>query len=89
MDDPAQLAALADAQPVLGIFGAEDQQIPISEVTAFEEALNQAGIENTVTIYDGVGHAFLTAENYDGPGAGGKAWQQLLAFLGENVGGVR
>ena len=86
VDDPAQLQALTEAQPVLGIFGAEDQQIPLSEVTAFENALNEAGIENTVTVYDGVGHAFLTAENYDEPGAAGEAWQQLLAFLDENVG---
>lgn len=83
--DPAQLQVLSEAQPVLGIFGAEDQQIPLSEVSAFEDALNQAGIENTVTVYDGVGHAFLTAENYDDPGAAGEAWQQLLAFLDENV----
>jgi carboxymethylenebutenolidase len=85
VDDPTQLQALTEAQPVLGIFGAEDQQIPLSEVTAFENALNEAGIENTVTVYDGVGHAFLTAENYDEPGAAGEAWQQLLAFLDENV----
>ncbi|MEZ4635167.1 MAG: dienelactone hydrolase family protein [Caldilineaceae bacterium] len=45
------------------------RQIPISEVTVLEEALNQAGIENTVTIYDGVGHA-SHRENHDGPGAG-------------------
>ncbi len=83
--DPQQLQALTQAQPVLGIFGAEDQQIPVSEVEAFEAALTNAGIQNTVTVYDGVGHAFLTADNYDEPGAPGQAWNQLLAFLDENV----
>ncbi|MBX2998337.1 MAG: dienelactone hydrolase family protein [Caldilineaceae bacterium] len=83
--DPTALQALADAQPVLAIFGAEDAQIPVSEVEAFRAALSAAGIEHTVTVYDGVGHAFVTAENYDQPGTPGEAWQQLVAFLEENV----
>lgn len=83
--DPAALEALAEAQPLLGIFGAEDGQIPLSEVESFRAALSTAGIEHTVTVYDGVGHAFVTAENYDQPGAPGEAWQQLTAFLEEHV----
>lgn len=85
--EASALAPLTQAEPVLGIFGAEDQQIPVSEVNAFEAALAQAGINHEVTIYDGVGHAFVTAENYNESGAGGEAWQQAVAFLNENVGG--
>jgi dienelactone hydrolase len=43
-------------------------------------------IENEISIYPGVGHAFLTEDNYDQPGAASEAWQQTLAFLGENLG---
>ncbi len=80
-----RLRPLLQAQPVLGIFGAEDAQIPVAEVEAFAAALDQLGVENTVTIYPGVGHAFLNAENYNEPGPPGEAWQQTLAFLAESL----
>ncbi len=79
--DVTRLRPLLQAQPILGIFGAQDAQIPTAEVQAFAAALNQLGIENTITIYPGVGHAFLTAENYNQPGPAGQAWQQTLEFL--------
>lgn len=82
-----RLRPLLQAQPVLSIFGAEDAQIPVAEVEAFAAALDQLGVANTVTVYPGVGHAFLTAENYTEPGPPGEAWQQTLAFLAENVQG--
>ncbi|MDJ0754518.1 MAG: dienelactone hydrolase family protein [Ardenticatenaceae bacterium] len=84
--EPDLLRPLVDGQPVLGIFGAEDTSIPTQEVLEFEAALNSLNIENEITIYDGVGHAFLTEENYNEAGAAGDAWQQTLAFLEENIG---
>ncbi len=83
--DPAQLHPLQAAQPVLGIFGGDDASIPQSEVDAFEAALGAAGIEHEITVYDGVGHAFLTGENYETAGASSQAWQQLIAFLDKHV----
>jgi carboxymethylenebutenolidase len=83
--DPAQLGAMEEAAPVLGVFGAEDGNIPVSEVRAFEEALGRRNIEHTITIYDGVGHAFVGSENYDAGGTATEAWNQLLAFLEENL----
>ena len=84
--DPALLRPLVEAQPVLGIFGEEDRSIPTQEVLEFEAALNSLNIENEITIYPGVGHAFLNEDNYDQPGAASDAWQQTLAFLAENLG---
>ncbi|MBE2199976.1 MAG: dienelactone hydrolase family protein [Anaerolinea sp.] len=84
--DAERLRPLLQAQPILGIFGDEDAQIPVSKVNAFQDALNEIGVSNTITIYPGVGHAFLTAENYDKPGASGDAWQQTLAFLEAVIG---
>jgi carboxymethylenebutenolidase len=83
--DPDLLRPLTDGQPVLGVFGEEDQSIPVADVLEFEAALNTLAIPNEITIYEGVGHAFLTEENYDQPGAAMDAWQQTLRFLAENL----
>lgn len=83
--DPNALAPLANSRGVLGIFGEEDAQIPVAEATAFEAALETLAIPHEVTVYPGVGHAFLTAENYDQPGPAGEAWQQTLDFLSRNL----
>jgi carboxymethylenebutenolidase len=78
--EASQLGPLRD-QPLLGIFGATDGQIPVSEVRAFETALNSLNAPATITIYEGVGHAFVTETNYNQPGAAGEAWQQISDFL--------
>lgn len=83
--DPALLAPLTDGQPVLGIFAEEDNTIFPQEVLEFEAALNSLDIENEITIYPGVGHAFVTEENYNEPGPAGDAWAQTLAFLEKNL----
>lgn len=70
-----------DAPPVLGIFGEVDNSIPVEEVNAYESALNEAGIENTVTIYDDMNHAFVTPEGIHEAGAPQDAWNQILDFF--------
>ncbi len=83
--DPALLRPLTEAQPVLGIFAEEDNTIFREEVLEFEAALNSLNIENEITIYEGVGHAFVNENNFDQPGPAGDAWQQTLAFLDRNL----
>lgn len=88
VDDAGAFGALLQSEsPVLGIFGAEDQQIPLAEVRAFEDALAQTAIPHTVTVYDGVGHAFVNPETIAAGGAAQEAWAQILAFLGEHLQG--
>jgi carboxymethylenebutenolidase len=80
--DPERLAALQG--PVLGIFGEEDVSIPLEDVEAFEAALEEAGVEHEVTVYEGVGHAFVeSVEGIEAGGAQGEAWAQMLGFLDE------
>jgi carboxymethylenebutenolidase len=83
---PEFLRPLADDnQPVLGIFGETDNSIPVAEVEQFAAALDSLGIAAEVTVYPGVGHAFVNDENYDQPGPAGAAWQQAVAFLGQHL----
>lgn len=85
--DPTQFGALLndEAGPVLGIFGEADQQIPVSEVEAFEDALAAADIAHTVTIYPEMPHAFVQPHNIDEPGAPRDAWMQILDFLADEL----
>lgn len=83
--DPAELAKLANSDGVLGIFGEEDAQIPVENALAFRAALEAAGIPHEVTVYPGVGHAFITEDNYDDPGPAGEAWQQAVNFLDQRL----
>ena len=46
--------------PVCGVYGSRDAQFPLSMLDKFRESLKDAGVENEVRIYDGVGHAFWT-----------------------------
>jgi carboxymethylenebutenolidase len=68
--------------PVLGIFGDQDQSIPVDSVMQFEQALNEIGITNEIYIYPGVGHAFATpsGDNY-APKETADAWKKTLVFL--------
>lgn len=83
--DADLLEPLMDSRGVLGIFGEEDQQIFVEDVLEFEAALDTLNIPNEITIYPGVGHAFLNEENFDEPGAAGEAWQQTLDFLAQRL----
>jgi len=72
--------------PVLGIFGDQDESIPVENVTKFEQALNSTGIPNEFYIYEGVGHAFAnpSGDNY-APEETRDAWGKTLAFLKKHV----
>lgn len=68
--------------PLLGIFGAEDHMIPVEDVRAFEAALAAAGVTYEITVYDGVGHAFIEAADPRlAGGAQEEAWAQIVQFL--------
>jgi carboxymethylenebutenolidase len=82
--DPAQLRSLPG--PVLGIFGSADQSIPVSQVQAFEAALNEAGVANQITIYEGQPHAFVgTIEEIRQGGPPAQAWEEVLKFLDQTL----
>jgi carboxymethylenebutenolidase len=78
--DAASLSSIS--WPILGIFGDQDQAIPIDSVKQFAFALNASGITNEIYLYEGVGHAFAnpSGDNY-APKETADAWQKTMAFL--------
>jgi carboxymethylenebutenolidase len=81
VDEPAAFGALlTSGRSVLGIFGERDQQIPVSEVEAFEQALDEANIPHEVTIYPEMPHAFVNPAGITAGGAPADAWAQILAY---------
>lgn len=84
IDDVEQLQNIT--WPVLGIFGAEDTGIPVEEVQNFESALNDLNIENSIHIYEGVGHAFANPSGSRYAEEETKdAWVKTLKFFRENL----
>ena len=72
--------------PILGLFGGEDQGIPIDSVRTFEETLHELGKDATIIVYPGAGHAFAnpSGQNYQ-PETAEKAWQETVDFLKETL----
>jgi carboxymethylenebutenolidase len=72
--------------PLLGIFGGADQSISQEDVQAFENGLQAADVPHEITVYDGQPHAFVTdIESIRAGGVQGRAWEQMLGFLEENL----
>ena len=74
-------------KPMLGIWGRDDQSIPVEQVNAFEQALKDQGTPVEFHIYDGAGHAFANPTRGEGyrPDAAADAWQKTLEFLKKNL----
>jgi carboxymethylenebutenolidase len=68
--------------PVLGLYGSEDQSIPVEEVRQMEEAFAEAGITHEIQVYEGAGHAFFndTRDSYD-EDAAADAWPRTLEWF--------
>jgi carboxymethylenebutenolidase len=83
--DPGELGELGKSGPVLGIFGALDNSIPLSQVNGFKLAMDARRVSNTITVYPGVGHAFVNSRTLAEPGPAREAWSQMLDFLKQNL----
>ena len=78
--DTASLSSIG--WPILGIFGDQDQSIPVESVKQFASALNASDVTNEIYLYEGVGHAFAnpSRDNY-APKETTDAWQKTIEFL--------
>lgn len=72
--------------PVLGIFAGLDGGITPEKVQEFEASLNEVGVENDITIYPGVNHAFAnpSGDRY-APDEAKDAWGKTLVFFEQNL----
>lgn len=80
--DPEVLAGMD--HEVYGTFGQLDQGPSPEQVLAFEQALDAAGIEHDLHVYDDVGHGFwlrLDGDMETRREPGLHAWQRLKAYL--------
>lgn len=84
--DASQLRSIQ--APILGLFGAEDNGIPVAAVRNFEKALNELGKSVEIHIYEGANHAFAnpSGERYNAAAAE-DAWAKTLAFFAKHLQG--
>lgn len=82
----AELARL-DA-PLLGLFGAEDEGIPVERVREMEATLRELNKDATIQVYPGAGHAFAnpSGDAYR-PEVAEDAWRRTIAFLDRHLKG--
>ena len=83
--NPSEMGRMAENAPVLGIFGEDDSTIPLRDVEGFGRALDAVGAPHTITVYPGVGHAFVTSASYSGDDVPGQAWREVVDFLNREV----
>jgi carboxymethylenebutenolidase len=83
--DAVKLAKMK--QPVLGVWGKEDQSIPVANAEAFETSLKKQNTPVEFYYYDGAGHAFANPTRSDSyrPEATADAWVKTLDFLSRNL----
>ena len=72
--------------PILGIYGMDDTSPSPEQAKKFEEALVKNKLKHNITIYEGVGHAFIQPEYHKDSQSKGhatavKAWNQITRFL--------
>lgn len=73
--------------PVLASYGAEDTGIPKEDVDRLRSTLEQAGVPNDVTLYEGAGHSFFndTRPSYREEQAM-DSWMKSTAWFGKYLG---
>jgi len=80
--DSSAWGKLKDGGPVLGIYGETDTRPSPDDAEKFRQALAQNDMTHTVTIYPGVGHAFIKPKYYkEGKSQTVDAWNQIEEFL--------
>jgi carboxymethylenebutenolidase len=82
---PAERAGEFDT-PVLALMGGADASISADDVSAFERALGDAGIEHEVVVYPGAPHSFFDRKQENFAEASEDAWRRVLAFIDRHGG---
>jgi carboxymethylenebutenolidase len=67
--------------PILALMGGDDPGIPAEDITAFDEALDAAGVEHEVVVYPGAPHSFFDRKHEEFAAASEDAWNRVLQFI--------
>jgi carboxymethylenebutenolidase len=67
--------------PILALMGGADQGIPREDAEAFDAALDSAGVEHEVVIYDGAPHSFFDRKQEEFAEASEDSWRRTLEFV--------
>jgi carboxymethylenebutenolidase len=81
-DGPGPIERAGDIRaPILALMGGDDPGIPLEDVTAFDEALDEAGVEHEVVVYPGAPHSFFDRKYEEFAAASEDAWDRVLRFI--------
>jgi carboxymethylenebutenolidase len=75
--------------PILALMGGADEGIPVEVVSEFEQALDAAGVEHEIAIYEGAPHSFFDRKHEEFADASADAWDRTLAFVARRSGAKR
>ena len=67
--------------PVLGLYGGADRGIPSSDVDAYEQALEAAGVVHRIVVFPGAPHSFFDRSMSEHAEACREAWANVLGFV--------
>jgi len=72
--------------PFLGLFGDQDQSIPVEHVQQLDKAMDETKLPHEIHIYPGAEHAFFndTRPSYN-QSAAQDAWPRVLKFFSERL----
>ena len=85
VDGPLERAGEIRA-PLLGLFGGDDQAIPVEQVEDFDRRLTAAGLDHEIHVYPGAPHSFFDRRFEDYAEACDDAWRRMLGFLQRHMG---
>lgn len=73
--------------PVLGLFGDQDQSIPVGTVEEFDKLLDRVGVQHEIVVYPDSGHAFFrdTDPTKYKEVAAKDAWKRATEFFATNL----
>ncbi len=83
--DPDELGHLGTAMPVFGAYGREDRTISTDDVQIFAQLLAEKTQPVDISIYDGVGHAFVNPQSLRRDSTAAQAWRDVRSFLAEHI----
>jgi carboxymethylenebutenolidase len=69
------------AAPILALQAGDDGHITAEQNRAFEEALERAGVDHELIVYEGAPHSFFDRKYEQFADASADAWTRVLAFI--------